>query len=488
MYSAPENYYPVRQFDPSDVPIMHYYPEFPQQNPDMPAVLPSSSYYEPMLGRGDYVTMAKRGGVMRATDENKNPPWQPARSGGIRGIQAMAPDNPMRRGGVPYAPGAGLSPRDADHLMAMGYQRGGTIDDDARRQQLTYQNLISAIRPQLIDRYQGIRAQPLQPIYTGQMLQNPPSQLSGYYGELGYQGGGVADDDKKKKEEPERPETGTYSENPRVVTQLEPVAPYYYVDPAAAGVPTPTSVMPYTAAYERPMTPEQMNAEYQARTQEQRDLYAPVSHEEIANATQMAMQRYENTARDEEMARFIQPGTINIGGHSYVRDPATGKMYSWPSASYQSAGTVNPENFNFQGGGVIPPILDPIALASGYQGQAPQQQPSAVAGEPSRRRQQAPGQPRPKFTFGPEGYYYEPSEEALRKKMEEEEAMVEKAQQGTASPLPAKGGGVIPPQFMRWLARGGVIKDFGPDHAIMFHLGQKYGLAQKDAAKRLAKK
>ena len=460
------------------------------------------------------------GGV--ATDENRNPPWQPVRSGGIRGLRAMAPDNPMRRGGVPYAPGAGLSPRDADRLMAMGYQRGGTIDDEddklsreqkmarmqpiqpiytarmlqnppsqltgyygeltPRQQQLTYQDLMSVIRPQMIDRYQGIRAQPLQPIYTARMLQNPPSQLGGYYGELGYQGGGaVADDDKKKKEEPERPETGTYSENPRVVTQLEPVAPYYYVDPAAAGVPTPTSVMPYTAAYERPMTPEQMNAEYQARTQEQRDLYAPVSHEEIANATQMAMQRYENTARDEEMPRFIQPGTINVGGRSFVRDPTTGNMYSWPSSQ------ITPENFSFQGGGVMPPILDPVALASGYAGQAPQQQPSAVAGEPSRRQRPQPGQPRPKYTFGPEGYYYEPSEEALRKKMEEEEAMVEKAQQGAASPLPAKGGGVIPPQFMRWLARGGVIKDFGPDHAIMFHLGQKYGLAQKDAAKRLTK-
>jgi hypothetical protein len=100
---------------------------------------------------------------------------------------------------------------------------------------------------------------------------------------------------------------------------------------------------------------------------------------------------------------------------------------------------------------------------------APRQQASAVAGEPSKK------QPLPqKYQFG-----------RGRLAPEEYEAMVQQVQQQ----MPAKGmagGGVIPKEFMQYLARGGLVKEkFTPHDHLMFALGGVYALSPNQAAKRL---
>lgn len=121
-------------------------------------------------------------------------------------------------------------------------------------------------------------------------------------------------------------------------------------------------------------------------------------------------------------------------------------------------------------GGVIYPPND----------RAPKQQASPVAGEPTKKRPQAKKQPQdPRYQFGPADFFYTPQE--FEKMMEAQTAKLEQAKG-------YEGGGVIPKEFMQYLANGGLVREFTPDHHLMFALGAKYALSPKQAAKRLADK
>jgi hypothetical protein len=139
--------------------------------------------------------------------------------------------------------------------------------------------------------------------------------------------------------------------------------------------------------------------------------------------------------------------------------------------------------YSFQGGGVVYPGGMAVDQQTGLPTlggvQAPRQQASPAAGEPSKKKQ-APAQGPQKYQFGPPGMYSAPAMlMALKQQEAEEAAQAAKGAQGM------KEGGVIPKEFMQYLANGGLVKDFGPDHQLMFALGMKYALSPKQAAKRL---
>jgi hypothetical protein len=131
----------------------------------------------------------------------------------------------------------------------------------------------------------------------------------------------------------------------------------------------------------------------------------------------------------------------------------------------------------YQDGGVINPAMLQ-AMMSGQR----EQQSSPVAGEPSQKKQA----PQPsqgssgKYEFGPDIFYTAPG---MRRLMEEQ------AQQAAAATQQKgmKGGGVakMPKEFMRYLANGGIAKDFTPRDHLMFALGGVYALSPKQAEKTL---
>lgn len=132
-------------------------------------------------------------------------------------------------------------------------------------------------------------------------------------------------------------------------------------------------------------------------------------------------------------------------------------------------------------GGVAPPLMP----------QAPQQQSSPVAGEPTQKPKQQP-KPIGPYEFGPADYFYTP--EMFKQLIAAQTAAIEQGQGGPAVQQRGGGGGgkggyaeggVIPKHFMQFLAEGGIVKEFTPDHHLMFSLGMAHGLSASQAAKRL---
>jgi len=119
-------------------------------------------------------------------------------------------------------------------------------------------------------------------------------------------------------------------------------------------------------------------------------------------------------------------------------------------------GQDNEQAEGYQGGGMVP---------------RPKHKASPAAGEPSAAPKKAPTQT-PHYQFGPEGYYMAGGHK-------------NKAAEQTPDLQDGQGAPAIPPEFMRYLAKGGIVKDFTPDHHLMFALGMKYALSPKQAAKRL---
>lgn len=306
------------QFDPLPVPI--------DRGPGHP------NFFDPRYSRSQYELMAADGGVL---PDRSHPEWTADQS------SARSPENPMqmRRGG-----------------MVKGYQDGGISDDESDRrmgregadQQMQHVQLPPQIQRILHHHLMQALA---RPIYTGDMLTNPPSKLSGYAGELG------------------------------------------------DGSPQPTRPRP----------------------------------------------------------QYDDEGNAEGGGEGYA-----------------------------QGGVVYPPNT-----------QAPDQQASNVAGEPTQKEKKQP-QPMGPYQFGPADFFYTP--EMFKRMIEAQTAAIQN-EQGGAQPAPSMQpappqqgrparqgyaeGGVIPWHFMQYLAEGGVVKKFTPDHHLMFSLGMKYALSPDQVAKRM---
>jgi hypothetical protein len=168
----------------------------------------------------------------------------------------------------------------------------------------------------------------------------------------------------------------------------------------------------------------------------------------------------------------------------------SGMQAAAPDVTYQRGGVVlSPRAWQqvvsalgqrYQGGGIVRiapgPMFDPTQQSS-TPTQQPPTQPSPIAGEPARKAQ--PKQPQ-KYQFGrerlgPEEYEYYATT-GVPPSVPVQEPRPEVA---------AKKGGVIPKEFMQYLAAGGLVKEFTPDHHLMFSLGMKYALSPKQAAKRM---
>lgn len=293
-------------------------------------------------------------------------------------------------------------------------------------EQVAYQQAMRAMMPQYA-----------RPIYTPQMLSRPPQHLSGYYGEMGgYQEGGIVD-----------PETGRVRRN----YAGEGAGSYYYVDPRASRAQEPNQRVAQQAA--------EMARILHTGVPYQSDFYP------TDPATGDLTNRQYPTGYDE-----FGPTLDTILGPDYTR------------MKNEEAGRVpageNP--YGMQGGGVVYPSvqLDTAGLPTLGGAQAPQQQSSPSAGEPSKKKQQKGPVARPPqhYEFGPADFYYNaPS----MKKMMEEQAAAER-------PQGMKEGGVIPKEFMQYLAGGGVT-EFTPDHHLMFALGMAHGLSSSQAKKGLDK-
>lgn len=343
--------------------------------------------------------------------------------GGVATDENDNPPWPPRRGGT-----TGLEATAPDNM----YQDGGVsapsndYPDPARP---IYDAKMLARPPQYLSGYYGelgptreqmayqqaMRAmmpQMARPIYTPQMLARPPQKLSGYYGEL-------ADQEPAYQEGGVvDPKTGRVSRN----YAREGGGSYYYVDPRAGRAQQPAATGETSL----------VNRQY------------PQGYDEFG------------------------PTLDTILGPDYTR------MKNQMEAGRVPAGE-NP--YGMQGGGVVYPGVqtDSAGLPTLSGTQAPQQQASPVAGEPSAKKQQPQRKARglQPYEFGPADFYY--SEPAMRKMTEQQ-----------AAPKGMEDGGVIPKQFMQYLAGGGVTK-FTPDHHLMFALGMAHGLSTAQAQKGLDK-
>jgi hypothetical protein len=178
---------------------------------------------------------------------------------------------------------------------------------------------------------------------------------------------------------------------------------------------------------------------------------------------------------DLEEARAVAAQSQPPPGYRWHYDLDTGQTVLVPGeAGAYKPTEFNPyttENIQFQEGGVVYPDTqatpDQAGLLQallGQQGQrAPRQQPSPIAGEPARK---APPTQQGKYEFGPSDYFYVVPDRSATEK--------------------AKGG--VPKSFMRYLARGGVVRKFTPEENFMFELGQKYAVPPNKAKKGLTDK
>jgi hypothetical protein len=390
-----------------------------------------------------------------ATDATGNPSWAPTRDGGTTGMEETAPDNM--------------------------YQGGGVVDPYNQRQLMAYQSAMAAVRPQM---------QTARPIYNAQMLMRPPQRLSGYAGELGggYQEGGVAagpDSDPNaalmamlssqfgggggyQEGGIVDPKTGKVERN----YAREGAGDYNYVDPRAKGVPASAPMAIYN-----PMTKGESG-------------YAGLSPADVAFFSQrpelgpvhtLAGQTYDVTG-----GQLVPREVSDYGGGDGSYTPMTPEEGAAFAKALQESG-------GFQGGGVVYPggmMLDQqtgLPTVGGIQ--APQQQASAVAGEPSKKQappQQAQGPQ--KYEFGPPGMYTAPGW-LIAKEQEAAQtaqtAQTARAAQGAQGAKAMKQGGVIPREFFQHLADGGIVKDVTPDHLLMLALGAKFGLSAGQAKKQL---
>jgi hypothetical protein len=166
-----------------------------------------------------------------------------------------------------------------------------------------------------------------------------------------------------------------------------------------------------------------------------------------------------------------------------LRNPITGEQEQLGAGPYAPVGRApitGEQEFQFQEGGVVSPYegvaLDPKTglptFGGQQQQQAPRQQPSPAAGEPA--RPQGPQRPK-RYEFGPADFYYR---DAIS------QAMQEMGEQRAAPKQGYQKGGVIPKEFMQWLANGGVATEkFTPRDHLLLGLGMKYALSPKQVDK-----
>lgn len=450
--------------------------------------------------------LAQEGGV--ATDDSDNPPWQPARSG-TAGMQAAAPDESYQGGGtVDVGPIEGPYPVEDEDSVDIS-------DLSPRQQSMIWRQAVDAVRGQsqiptypaqtvypeqqgLVDRmasvlglrqpepnerasqankqaYGQAMAAPSHfflespkyptpaesrsffqqhremPTYTAKMLTRPPRKVSGYAGELGYgyQEGGVVDDDNMFE------------------------AMMAYARQTSGG----------------PMTPEQMDRLYRSEQTDAERRRASAMNE-LPEAEKEGYWGGGILARNPdywEGRNYIGPWA---DAGPQVRFPGYQAPIWNPNQFPPDLPAIGPDFSLLAGGHHTPPKLAKAeggVIPEAQQGgvmyppntRAPKQQASPVAGEPSKKRSQAKKQQPGRYEFGPADFFYTPQE--FEKMME---AQTAKLQQGQGY----EGGGVIPKEFMRYLANGGLVKKFTPDHHLMFSLGMKYALSPKQAAKELDKR
>ena len=364
---------------------------------------------------------------------------QPAR-GAMTGRQAMAPDATFQYGGMSQRQRQMAYQRLMDELQPQGYQEGGTTESEVREHGAQVVPRQSAQNVALV----GMRPQaPRVPEYLRNWDMRPAvnapfdySHVAQFYGGQNLPQMNMLTD--RIMSVPSRDRYG------------EPIPPQW-------AEPTP---IPYDQSI--PIT--------------QNDLNQAISFEGGGVTDEVPTLPPQMIYAPEQRPRPT-PTPIPFP----TPDP-THWLHQWKRDNQMGA-----FDLGFQGGGVTYPgiMLDQAGLPTLSGSQAPQQQASNVAGEPSKKRQapQQPQQQGPKhYEFGPADFFY--SAPLMRRVMEQQaaQAMQEKAQQPNVA---AKDGGVIPKEFMRWLAGGGVIDKFTPDHHLMFALGQKYALSPKQTAKRL---
>ncbi|PWT88669.1 MAG: hypothetical protein C5B54_10200, partial [Acidobacteria bacterium] len=258
-----------------------------------------------------------------------------------------------------------------------------------------------------------------------------------------------------------------------------------------------------------PYTAQEMADRYQNRAKEAQDIREG-QQTYASKIAEHLMAPPEDYVPPNMPREVYNPNTWDVAGRTFVQDPETGKISSFIPHAADIMEFMSPESEQgpytepnpipqgggsggYQGGGVVYPgiMLDAAGLPTIGGQAAPQQQASPANAEPSKRQAQARPQQPQDYEFGPKDYFY--SSENMKRLLAERAAeQVASLQQGQgpkargSEPVEAKSGGVIPKEFMQYLANGGLVKkDFTPHDHLMFALGGMYALSPKQAAKRL---
>jgi hypothetical protein len=431
MYTNPETFYPVRQYE-------------------------GTGMFVPM---GPADLLAQSGGV--ATDAQDNPASSQPERGGQTGRQAMAPDNAYQGGGVTPRQ---LALAHRAYMTALGFQDGGVMPQGGPDPSSF------TVEPNILP-----QNDPYSSSYIGYTPDYPMSSPFGtMYPPI--------------SDTPSGTTPSGYSGAP-TISQAAPTGPWSWPSSAAGpgmypGLTTTSGgnvpVRGYAGSRVGPLSPY---------------AWDKLMHESGWGKLigSMSRQLWNPTGGPKGMGRFE---TV----HWQVPTSYKGYLQSWQQPPPQQASAVpaaptgrtgirlgmgTPPVVRAHGGGVMPGYQAGVALDPttglpmlGPQEAMPQRQASPVAGEPTAKKRQ-PAQKPSKYQYGPEGYYSaEGFRKAMQQMLEQETPTLQKGMEG---------GGVIPKSFMQYLSRGGIIKNVGPDHHLMFGLGQMYGLAQKDVADKMSR-
>jgi len=598
-------------FDPRVVPIMQAYPELPEQNPDMPITVPTSHYYEPLLGKEDYSMLAKRGGVARYQAGVGSVPQGAIRPDGDGMVHQMQYGPIVGEHGRDqlYGPLGKLKDDDVALSRDMAKHLGVNFGDRFAYRGQTFRWADHSYSPKPgnpnvkqptpglaiefrtpipggqdyahpNDYVEGGTGRPGGPGFSGSLfgglpfsgspgqvespgsfnvtetagtpssntldIQQPSSfDLSNFGGdtfgnfnpfggisgldpsgdypnppwgtgaEAGgeilsaglkfYQDGGVAMDEN---------DNPSWMPSRSGNTGLEATAPDYYQDGGATtdnvgkyNLRELQQYRPSPAQQQRmyeymmgalrgqPALPQwQLRAQYPQSVPStagitaadvRQDPYGfPLTMSSIypraylQNVGELQKLEYEPSiaerVQDMELDRLIE--MVSRKGNLPTERPQLINPVMKPEQQARLSHRPAPgQEFQFQQGGVVYPggisVDQQTGLPTLGAQQAPQQQASAMAGEPSKKKQSAQPQRPQRYEYGPDFYYSEP---AFKKMMEQQTATL---QQGM------KRGGII--DFMRHLAKGGVIGKVTPDHALMAGLALGYALTPKQAAQQL---
>lgn len=448
------NFYDFGNFDPG---VPQFYPNPPMLYQDA-LVSDVNPNFNAMLHMGQDTKPHARGGVIKRYQGGGVP--TPTPSPNPSEHQYDPQPVPLYRG----FPAHRFDPRFSRAQYQLMAEDGGVAKERSqseldqlspRQQEIAYRHAVTAMMPYFQDAVMRV-AQPARPIYTADMLSRPPQQLSGYYGEMGdYQQAPPAE------QEPQ------YAQPIYTADMLEkpPSKLSGYYGELSGGYQEGGIVDPKTGHVARNYAGEGAGAYNYVDPR----AAAPVP------APQMAQRSQEMNAAAANMADYIRQALMHEEVASAIKgmDAVGGALYQTKN---KEAGMVpEGETPNFQEGGVANP-LETLGFQPPSQQQQQQQQAEQkkkVAPKP-----QAQGPQRP-YEFGPANYFF--NAPALLKAIERQKAMTE----GEGAEPGMKEGGVIPKEFMNYLANGGLVKEFTPDHHLMFALGAKYALSPRQAAKGL---